>query len=193
MDATADSGPETKAKTSAGAVMEDFEDTFTTPTTYQFFSKEQEKASVVPGTTDGPLIIVDDARDAANVGAIHRLAVNVGACGLVFAYPDNKPKPNFNKRNLGRKAAQASKFREFKFKFLPYSQVQNVLSATPSSDDTFDEKTSVLGARIVVGVETSKGARNLYQTQLPRMMTLILGNESRGISQALLSLCQIIV
>jgi tRNA G18 (ribose-2'-O)-methylase SpoU len=106
-----------------------------------------------------PIIIVDLVRNGENIGQIIRLAGNTG-CQKVWIV---------TKAKVPRKSKiQAGKIIDWQF-----CQSAEVLNLIP------DDYT-------LVALETSPDSQNLFNTQLPHKMALIVGNESLGISRSLM-------
>lgn len=106
-----------------------------------------------------------ELRTPENIGALIRLAGNLGIAKILIIHSDN----NF-------KASKIAKVAHSSFKHVDYS------FCTPN------EFFSILPATFeVVAVETSEKATNLFTTALPEKCVLLVGNERYGIAQEFLS------
>lgn len=111
-----------------------------------------------------PIIIVDQVRNGENIGQIIRLAGNTGCRKVWIVTKAEVPR----KSKIQRVADVAGKIIDWQF-----CQSAEVLNLIP------DDYT-------LVALETSPGSQNLFTTQLPHKMALIVGNESQGISRSLM-------
>lgn len=100
-----------------------------------------------------------------NVGAMIRLAANLGIDKVIFIQSEN----NFKAKKIARVAHSSLKHVDFSF--------------IPSADfyDSLPEEFEV------VAVETSENATNLFVTSLPEKCVLLVGSERFGISQDFLN------
>ena len=114
-----------------------------------------------------PIIITDSFKTPANIGNILRLGTNIGACKIITI------------ENITLKDRKIRKTAGAAFDHIPLitTDLANFQSFIPS-DYT------------LTALETCTGAQNIFQCQLPSKMALVLGNEIRGISPELLTLCQ---
>ena len=124
-----------------------------------------------PGTisapANAPIIVADGLRTPENVGALIRLAANVGSTSVILVGC------NEMKENKIRKTACMA-WDYVKLSFVP----------TPA-----DLLLLIPPAYQLVAVETSPQSINIYSQPLPRNVVLVLGSEVHGISPELLSLC----
>lgn len=100
-----------------------------------------------------------------NVGAMIRLAANLGIDKVIFIQTEN----NFKAKKIARVAHSSLKYVDFSF--------------IPPADfyDSLPEEFEV------VAVETSENATNLFVTSLPEKCVLLVGSERFGISQDFLN------
>ncbi len=117
----------------------------------------------------GPIIIADQLRNGENIGQIIRLAGNTGCRKVLIV--NNKEVPR--KSKILRVADVAGKVIDWKF-----CQTPEALNLIPK-DYT------------LVALETSPASHNLFTTKLPQKMALIVGNESLGISEAMMNKSQL--
>lgn len=118
-----------------------------------------------------PIVIADHLLTPDNMGALIRLADNIGASELCF---------------LGKEAEH---------------HLSKVRRAAASSRDNirwyFSEETCLRNIvpkeMQIVAIETSNEATSIYETQLPENAAFIVGNERFGISEQLLSQCDKVV
>lgn len=113
-----------------------------------------------------PIVIADSLLTPENMGALIRLSDNIGASALYFLGEENK------KQSKLRRAA-ASSYENLAWKFV---QPDNIRQLVPAD-------------YILVALETSEKATDLYQTVLPAKMAIVVGNERAGIRQAVLDQC----
>ncbi len=112
-----------------------------------------------------PIIIADSLRNADNIGALIRLADNVGAARLWLLGKAE----SINATKIKRAAASS------------YGNIQWGFT------ETTDIKSLVPKGYTIVALETAHQADNLFQTALPTKMALIVGNEVNGIRPEILS------
>ena len=118
-----------------------------------------------------PILIADHLLTPDNMGAMIRLADNIGATEVCF---------------LGREEEH---------------RLAKVRRAAASSRDNirwyFSEETDlhkiVPDGKTIVAIETADNATCIYDTQLPENVAFIVGSESRGLSDELLSQCDMVV
>lgn len=124
-----------------------------------------------PGTieppADPPIIIADGLRTPENVGALIRLAANVG-CKTVILLAGGEYK--------------TAKIRKTACMAWDYVELRRVESAE-------EVRSLVPGDYELVAVETTPDARNIYSSPLPRRVALVVGSEVHGVSAELLALC----
>ena len=118
-----------------------------------------------------PMLIADHLLTPDNIGAMIRLADNIGATEVCF---------------LGREEDH---------------RLDKVRRAAASSRDNikwyFSEETDlhkiVPEGKTIVAIETADNATCIYDTQLPENVAFIVGSESHGLSDALLAQCDQVV
>jgi rRNA methylases len=118
-----------------------------------------------------PIVIVDHLHSPENMGAMIRISDNIGASEMCF---------------LGTE---------------PGKSIGKVRHSSASSKDNiywhFTEETDlrkiVPSDKVIVAIETSDQATNIYETELPENIAFILGSESHGLNEELLSQCDMTV
>ncbi len=131
-----------------------------------FSKKDYDK---IYGHLDRPVIIADHLRNADNMGALIRLADNIGALSLWFMGESK----SVNQSKLRRAAASS-------FNNMPWAFTQEPLISKLIPE-----------GYVPVALETSPNATNLYQTELPQKCALILGSEQYGTSDELINQAKI--
>lgn len=111
-----------------------------------------------------PILVADHLRNAENMGALIRLADNVGASAVYFLGNESE----VNRTRLQR--AAASSIRNIEWSFIDDQQLQLLL---PSS-------------HISIALETATNAKCLFEAQLPVNPVFFVGNEVTGIRQKIL-------
>lgn len=111
-----------------------------------------------------PILVADHLRNAENMGALIRLADNVGASAVYFLGNES----DVNRARLHR--AAASSIRNIDWLFIDDQQLQLLL---PSSF-------------ISIALETATNAKSLFDEKLPANPVFFVGNEVSGIRQQLL-------
>ena len=118
-----------------------------------------------------PIVIADSLLTPDNMGSMIRLADNIGAAEMIFlgAEPAN---------SIGRvrKCAASSKD-NIKWYFTEETNIRKLVPANKK----------------IVAIETATNATNIYETALPVDVAFIVGNESHGIREEILSQCDSIV
>ncbi|MDP3441389.1 MAG: TrmH family RNA methyltransferase [Ignavibacteria bacterium] len=112
-----------------------------------------------------PYIIADHFRNPENMGALIRLAANIGAQEVLFLDEERRVRTDKIRR------AAASSFTNIPWLF---ANEADTFSRIP---DDFS----------LVAIETAHSATNIYSTVLPDKAVFILGNENAGINESLLS------
>ncbi|ADG67595.1 RNA methyltransferase, TrmH family, group 3 [Planctopirus limnophila DSM 3776] len=116
------------------------------------------------------LVILDGIQDSFNLGAIIRCAEALGAGGIVL--------PEKGQSGVNSQAARSS---AGAVNFLPIYRV-------PALDRAIDQLKS-RGMKILAATEKSE--QSLWNVVIPAPLCLIIGNEGKGVSSALLSACDI--
>ncbi len=113
-----------------------------------------------------PVIVADGLRTPENVGALIRLAANVG-CRRVVLLASGEMKES----KIRKTACMAWDYVE-----LLRADASSLHGLLPS------------GCRLVA-IETAASATSLYSSPLPRNVALVVGSEVHGVSPEVLSLC----
>ncbi len=113
-----------------------------------------------------PVIVAEKIISPENMGAILRLAGNIGALNVWFVYDDL---PGFRQDKINRRSSGASK--KVSWDYIHY---EDLFSRLPSGYH-------------FVAVETTLDAKNLYLETLPEKTVFFVGNERFGLSDQLLS------
>ncbi len=114
-----------------------------------------------------PYVIGVELRSPDNVGAIIRLADNIGAKKAFFIGESD----SYRNRKIGRKASSAGKSMNWDI-----TTLEKIKEEIPQ-DYTW------------IAIETAAGATNLYTTQLPEKCVFIAGNERFGMNDDFLKNC----
>ena len=133
----------------------------------KFFNNLEPNSQV-----EGDLIIIAyKLQTPENIGSIIRLGANIGCSKLIFLNP-NKTYKEYKIKRVGGRAADIIDWQivdsEDPFEFLPHGYE-------------------------LVALETYTNATNIYQTQLPPKMALLVGAEDDGVPIALLERCSKVV
>ena len=114
-----------------------------------------------------PIIFADSLSTPENIGAVLRLADNIGVKQVFFI------DENFNFRESKIKSLAKSAFKNIKWEVINKNQITEVLP----NDYKF------------VAVETCENSSNIYKTKLESKTAFVIGNEKFGISDFVLELC----
>ena len=118
-----------------------------------------------------PLVIADHLMTPDNIGAMIRLADNIGATEMCFLGSEDE-------HRMGRiRRAAASSRDNIKWYFT----------------ETTDLHKIVPKGKAIVAIETADSATCIYDTQLPENVAFIVGSESHGLSNELLAQCDKVV
>ena len=118
-----------------------------------------------------PMLVADHLLTPDNLGAMIRLADNIGATEMCFLGREEE-------HRLGKvRRAAASSRDNIRWYF---------------SDET-DLRKIVPDGKTIVAIETADNATCIYDTQLPENVAFIVGNESFGISEEVLAQCDKVV
>lgn len=118
-----------------------------------------------------PMVIADHLMTPDNLGAMIRLADNIGACEMCFLGKEDE-------HRMGRvRRAAASSRDNIKWYFSEETDLRKIVP---------EDKT-------IVAIETADNATCIYDTPLPENVAFIVGSESHGISENLLSQCDLVV
>ena len=118
-----------------------------------------------------PMLIADHLLTPDNIGAMIRLADNIGATEVCFLGREED-------HRLGKvRRAAASSRDNIKWYFSEETDLHKIVP----QDTT------------IVAIETADNATCIYDTQLPENVAFIVGSESHGLSDALLAQCDQVV
>jgi tRNA G18 (ribose-2'-O)-methylase SpoU len=118
-----------------------------------------------------PILIADHLMTPDNIGAMIRLADNIGASEVCFL-------GNEDEHRLGKVRRAAASSRD---NIRWYFSEQTVL------------RKIVPEGKQIVAIETADNATCIYDTKLPDDVAFIVGNERQGLSDALLGQCDLVV
>ncbi len=118
-----------------------------------------------------PILIADHLLTPDNIGAMIRLADNIGASEICFLGKEDE-------HRLGKvRRAAASSRDNIRWYFSEETDLHKIV---PES-------------KTIVAIETTDNATCIYETQLPENVAFIVGSESHGLSDELLSQCDMVV
>ena len=118
-----------------------------------------------------PMVIADHLLTPDNIGAMIRLADNIGATEVCFL-------GNEDEHRLGKvRRAAASSRDNIRWYFTEETDLHKV----------------VPNGKTIVAIETADNATCIYDTQLPENVAFIVGSESHGLSEDLLAQCDMVV
>jgi len=118
-----------------------------------------------------PMLIADHLLTPDNMGALIRLADNIGATEVCFLGKEEE-------HRLGKvRRAAASSRDNIRWYF----------------SETTDLRQLVPEGKKIVAIETADNATCIYETELPNDVAFIVGSESHGLSNALLAQCDQVV
>lgn len=118
-----------------------------------------------------PMLIADHLMTPDNIGAMIRLADNIGASEICFL-------GNEDEHRLGKvRRAAASSRDNIRWYFSEETDLHKIV---PPS-------------KTIVAIETADNATCLYDTPLPQDVAFIVGSERHGLSDALLAQCDQVV
>lgn len=123
------------------------------------------KPKPMEGDASNLILAAYELRTPENIGAIIRLAGNLGVAKVLFIVKEN----SFKTSKIAKVAHSSIKHVEYTF-FTP----GEFFSVLPKDFE-------------VVAVETSEKATNLFSTALPEKCVLLVGNERYGIAQEFLN------
>ncbi len=112
----------------------------------------------------GAIIIADRIKTPDNVGAILRLAGNIGSKKVIFT-----EQLELNQTKIEKIARNSLQYLEIEI--LSYQTIAERYTS-------------------IIAIETSSAATNIYKTTLEQNAVFAVGNEKYGISEELLKLCQ---
>ena len=118
-----------------------------------------------------PIVIADHLMTPDNMGALIRLADNIGATEMVFLGDETK-------HSLGKvRRAAASSRGNIHWYFTEETDLRKIVPE----------------GKTIVAIETADNATCVYDTQLPEDVAFIVGSESQGLEENLLSQCDRVV
>lgn len=118
-----------------------------------------------------PIIIADHLLTPDNMGALIRLADNIGANEVCFLGKEEE-------HRLGKiRRAAASSRDNIRWYFSEENDLRKIVSKSKN----------------IVAIETADNARCIYDTQLPEDVAFIVGSESHGLSEEMLAQCDMVV
>lgn len=118
-----------------------------------------------------PIVIADHLLTPDNLGAMIRLADNIGASEVCFL-------GNEHELRLGKvRRAAASSRDNIRWYFTEETDLRKIVPAD----------------KVIVAIETTDEANCIYDTHLPENVAFIVGSESHGISESLLAQCDMAV
>jgi tRNA G18 (ribose-2'-O)-methylase SpoU len=118
-----------------------------------------------------PILIADHLLTPDNMGAMIRLADNIGATEVCFLGREEE-------HRLGRvRRAAASSRDNIRWYF---SEESNLRKIVPDG-------------KKIVAIETADNATCIYDTSLPEDVAFVVGSESHGLSEDLLAQCDLVV
>lgn len=118
-----------------------------------------------------PILIADHLLTPDNMGALIRLADNIGASEVCFLGREEE-------HRLGKvRRAAASSRDNIRWYFSEESDLHKIVPE----------------GKTIVAIETADNATCIFDTQLPEDLAFIVGGESHGLSEDLLSQCDMVV
>lgn len=121
--------------------------------------------------TPRPIVIADHLMTPDNMGAMIRLADNIGASEMCFLGEESR-------HSLGKvRRAAASSRGNIRWYFTEETDLRKIVPE----------------GKTIIAIETADNASCIYDTALPENAAFIVGSESHGISETLLSQCDIVV
>jgi len=131
----------------------------------------QSRPESLYDSTPRPIVIADSLLTPDNMGAMIRLADNIGAAEMIFLGTEPA-----NSIGRVRKCAASSKD-NIKWYFTEETDLRKLVPTNKK----------------IVAIETATNATNIYETELPSDVAFIVGNESRGIREEILRQCDMVV
>ncbi len=114
-----------------------------------------------------PVIVADNLRTPENMGAVLRLAANVGAERVLFVKHGYEQPRNWKIKKTASGADE-----KIKWQFISMDELKDLIP-----DDYR-----------LIAIETAESANNLYKTVLPEKCAFIVGHEVYGIGEELLQM-----
>ena len=118
-----------------------------------------------------PIVIADHLMTPDNMGAMIRIADNIGATEMVFLGDESR-------HSLGKiRRAAASSRGNIRWYFTEETDLRKIVPQ----------------GKTIVAIETADNATCIYDTELPEDVAFIVGSESQGLSEELLRQCDMVV
>ena len=118
-----------------------------------------------------PIVIADHLMTPDNMGAMIRISDNIGATEMCFLGTESK-------HSLGKvRRAAASSRGNIKWYFTEETNLRNIVPEGKS----------------IIAIETADNATCIFDTELPDNVAFIVGSESQGLREELLSQCDMAV
>ena len=118
-----------------------------------------------------PIVIADHLMTPDNMGAMIRIADNIGASEMCFLGEESK-------HSLGKiRRAAASSRGNIQWYFTEETNLRKIVPE----------------GKTIVAIETADNATCIYDTELPEDAAFIVGSESHGLSENLLQQCDMVV
>ncbi|WP_075590899.1 TrmH family RNA methyltransferase [Labilibacter marinus] len=117
---------------------------------------------------DGPIVVADGFKSPENMGHLIRLASNFGAIKVIFIGEEQSVRHSKIKRVAGAAAGQVDWI---------FCTKEDWMNQVPQ-DYT------------IAAIETTEDSLNIANSQLPKKLALVMGNEIKGLSEEVLSHCQ---
>ena len=118
-----------------------------------------------------PIIIADHLMTPDNMGAMIRIADNIGASEMCFLGDESR-------HSLGKvRRAAASSRGNIRWYFTEETDLRKIVPE----------------GKTIVAIETADNATCIYDTPLPEDVAFIVGSESHGLSEDLLRQCDMVV
>lgn len=133
---------------------------------FEFFSRMRDdpRYQKLPG----PVILAEELRSPENMGAMLRLAGNIGCRETLFISDEAEA---FRQFRISRTASGGEKQTRWRIVPRENAQLRDLIPHDYS----------------LIAVETTAAAKNLLQTSLPEKCAFLFGRENRGISKDLIS------
>ena len=118
-----------------------------------------------------PIVIADHLMTPDNMGAMIRIADNIGASEMVFLGDESR-------HSLGKiRRAAASSRGNIQWYFTEETDLRKIVPQ----------------GKTIVAIETADNATCIYDTKLPEDVAFIVGSESQGLNEDLLKQCDMVV
>lgn len=124
-------------------------------------------SSNIPLLDYSPIIFADNLSTPENIGAVLRIADNIGVKKVFFIHD------NFSFRESKIKSVAKSAFKNINWEVINENQITAFLPKNYK----------------LLAIETCEKASNLYKTNLEAKIAFVIGNEKFGISDSVLKIC----